>query len=260
MKIHAPVKRLLTLISKEMEGEKININALRELGCYILRNGMDQEITNKYLNECRESISKKKIVRTAHHKTEIKVDQIDTLMALKHDSNIAEIASEIFPNGAGCDFIRIVKKDSTNRDSVFLHQDTGYQVGQFEAYSLFIALTQCDLTNGGLVLYPGTHHFGYLGDAGEIRNILPADYPFVESKLFPGDILIMHSGLWHKSPENVSGADRIYLEIHIRDVNDPFSRWEISGHRSCDYKLDATVEEIFRDSRSQRLKKFYNSN
>jgi ectoine hydroxylase-related dioxygenase (phytanoyl-CoA dioxygenase family) len=153
--------------------------------------------------------------------------------------------------------LRIVKKDKNDTLPVFLHQDLGYQAGRFERYSLFIPLTYCGIKNGGLKFYPGTQNFGYLGDAGALNDFLPDNYPRVTPEAFPGDVIIMHSAVWHSSDENTSLADRIYYDIHVQDANDPSTKKVLTGERSSPWQLTLTHDEIFQSSRTQRLKELY---
>lgn len=110
---------------------------------------------------------------------------------------MVDIDSCFFGGNVSADFIRIVRKDRQNTQSVLLYQNICYQLGEVEGYPFFIQLTECNYSNGALAVYPGTHNFGYQGDAGAINEIMPRIYPKIETSVSPDDILIMYSGTWH---------------------------------------------------------------
>lgn len=124
---------------------------------------------------------------------------------------------------------------------------------------MFIPLTTCNLSNGSLQLFPGTHKFGYLGDAGEINlKVLPISLKKCTPDLNQGDILIMNSNLFHQSGYNFDASERIIVEIHILDSREPSSRYLISGLKQDKYQNFLSPEQLFSDSRTQKLKRFYN--
>ena len=119
-------------------------------------------------------------------------------------------------------------------------------------------MTHCNPDNGSLILYLGTQHFGYLGEAGEIDpNILPKAYPKVVSNSPPGDVIVMHSSVWHESPTNKTLTDRVYLQVNIQDANCFTTKNVICGERTSEWSNLLTVDEIFLNSRTQRLKSLY---
>ena len=46
-----------------------------------------------------------------------------------------------------------------------------------------------------------------------------------------GDVLIMHSALWHEFNKNILKSNRIYFEIHIQNINDINTKYNIIGKR-----------------------------
>lgn len=256
--IKAPYQDFLHhLENKDYIGDSINFDVLNKLGIFILKAAIRKDVVNDYYKTYLAEIESGGIRQSEYHLTEVKFGEDSALFKIIRDVNFLSIVNSFFDGHVGSDFIRVVKKDSTNFAPVFLHQDTGYQIGGFERYSSFIALTHCNQENGGLILYPGTHNFGYLGDVGEIREILPFDYPRIESVLAPGDILFMHSSIWHKSPENLSRKDRVYLEVHLQSIDEPSTRIELCGVRKSGWVLTMVEDEIFNNSRTQRLRKLY---
>jgi hypothetical protein len=257
-KISAPIEKLKAIIeSKRYIAESLDHEVLAFFGMFVLKNAFRQETIASYTAAYFEHLGGPGLEKTPFHVTEVKIKHENPLNDMLAEPELRRVASNFFGGNVGADFIRIVKKDKRNFLSVFLHQDTCYQIGSFERYSLFIPLTHCYYANGGLVLYPGTHNYGYLGDAGEISNVLPPGYPKVETNTRPGDVLIMHSGTWHESPENGELTDRVYLEVHIQDINEPTTKFVICGQRQTEWLLHLTEHELFVNSRTQRIKRLY---
>jgi ectoine hydroxylase-related dioxygenase (phytanoyl-CoA dioxygenase family) len=148
-----------------------------------------------------------------------------------------------------------VAKLDTNENNVFLHQDSSYHFGSDQKYSIFIPLTDCRIDNGGLIFIPGSHKFGFMGDAGALNDIYPEGLTLVSPELSVGDLLVMNSHMWHKSRTNVSGEPRIYFDIHIMDSLAPFSKRTLIGNDPSDYSIkNYDNDVIFANSRYQRLR------
>ena len=257
-KVAAPVGRLCELVQGNAHiGETLNPGVLRFLGAFVLKDAFKQPTIEAYADGYFQDLNGPDLQRTPFHLTEVKIQAQNRLNDIVTEPEFRALASQFFRGNVGVDFIRVVKKDKTNFQPVFLHQDTAYQMGGFERYSFFIPLTHCCFDNGGLVVYPGTHHFGYLADAGEIADVLPAGYPKIETDVMPGDVLIMHSATWHESPANKTLADRVYLEVHIQDINEPSTKIHLCGQRDSEWSMQLTPDEVFVSSRAQRIKKLY---
>ncbi|WP_127021395.1 phytanoyl-CoA dioxygenase family protein [Rheinheimera mangrovi] len=256
--ITAPVEEMIDLIKQERHiEESLDIDLLKKTGCFVLKNVLSKKTIQKYYSAYQEETKTGQLKRTQHHITEIKVTESSLLVNILKEPEFVAVANKFFHSQVGADFVRVVKKDAIDTAAVFLHQDTGYQIGSFERYSLFIALTECSPANGGLALYPGTHHFGYLGDAGEINDVLPADYPLLEPDLKAGDIIIMHSAVWHKSAQNRIGTERVYLEVHLQHIDEPTTKFEICGEKTSPWSLTLSPNELFKSSRTQKLQGLY---
>ena len=241
------LKRLIFIDSK------INHKSLDQLGFFILKKGFNKKTIDSYRYNYLNFKKKQKIKKTKNHLVEVKIDKLDSLKEIYKDHQLKKIVKNFYNGNVGSDFIRIVKKDSQNTKAVFCHQDTGYQFGSFNRYSLFISLTNSNESNGGLVIYPSTHKFGYLGDAGEISNKITKNLIKISTNLESGDVLIMHSGLWHESYDNFSKKDRIYLEIHIQDANDPNTIFTLIGKKKNNFSIPFDKNKIFSNSRTQRI-------
>jgi len=258
--LKVPLEELSQLVQdkKFIGKDSIDFDSLEKLGVFILRDAIDSKRIEYYLNHFKREVNDGLLKKTLHHMTEIKIENSNSLKLIAEEPDLIGICSCFFDGNVGSDNIRIVKKDKENFAPVFLHQDTCYQIGGFQRYSLFIALTDANSDNGGLILYPGSHNFGYLGDAGEINEeVLPKNYPIISSDLSPGDVLIMHSAIWHKSPENLSKKDRIYLEIHIQNIDEPTTSIEICGSRVSSWRMTLNEDEIFKNSRVKKIKTLY---
>lgn len=256
--VEAPIDELTALLDRGAHvGEQVDPGVLDELGLFVLRNAFCARTVAKYRDTYFADLESAKIKKRAFHVTEVTLTEDHSLGEIVREPEFLAFATHFFGGKVGSDFVRIVRKDAANRGSVFNHQDSCYQIGSLARYSLFIALTDCGPHNGGLALYPGTHHLGYLGDAGEIADILPEGFPVVAPDLKAGDLLVMHSSVWHKSPENVSGTERVYLEVHIQHIDEPTTSVEVCGERTSKWALRLKPDDIFVSSRAQRLRSLY---
>ena len=66
----------------------------------------------------------------------------------------------------------------------------------------------------------------------------------------------MHSALWHESNENILKSDRIYLEIHIQNIDEPTTKYSILGTRNKLIKPLFQRSKIFSNSRVSRIINF----
>ena len=258
MRVKAPLSELDTTIkSKALEAPTINHSLLDRFGVFVLR----QYFNKEYLLGLKQSydslMATGALKRSEFHKTEVRFSEEHPFSQILKNEQFLFLARQFFGGSIGLDFMRLIKKDAIDRDPVFLHQDSGYQVGGFDAYSLFIPLTECGPENGGLALYPGTKNFGHLGDVGGIAQVLPIEYPYIQPLLFPGDVLIMHAGTWHYSTPNLSSTERVYLEVNIRPLNDPGTKIFFDAPDNREWILNVGVSDLFVSSREQRIKALY---
>ena len=250
-------KNIKTLIkANKFFGKNINHKTLNDLGFFVIKNVFALNTMKKYRVNFLKSLDGKKITKTKHHPVEVKIEGKKFFEKIFKDKNLKKIVKGFFKGRVGSDYFRIVKKDHKNSSAVFCHQDTGYQVGSFERYSLFICLTDNNYLNGGMVVYPSTHKFGYLGDAGEISKNITKKYFKTCPDLKTGDVLVMHSALWHESNINYLKSDRIYLEIHIQNIDDPTTRYNILGKKNKILRPLFKKDNIFSNSRVSRIVHF----
>lgn len=257
-RISAPVEELVEMVTRgQFISEKIDLSVIQFLGVFVLKRAFSTALIRKYADAYFEDLNSEKLKRKPFHLTEITLNEDHFLRHIVKEKEFVSIVSAFFDGNVGVDFIRVVKKDKVDTRPVFCHQDTCYQIGGFERYSLFIPLTKCNFENGGLTVYPGTHNFGSLGDAGEIENILPVNYPQIQTDVEPGDVFVMHSATWHQSPENVSLSERVYLEVHIQHIDEPTTKIPVCGTRKSKWMLHLSEDEILKNSRTQRIRKLY---
>jgi ectoine hydroxylase-related dioxygenase (phytanoyl-CoA dioxygenase family) len=195
------------------------------------------------------------------HPTRIETENAILLHKLVNRRKLKQLfeSGAFFDGNVSVDWPLIFRKDKENVKKVVLHNDIDYMAGASEAYSFFFALTDANPSNGGLIIYPATHNFGSLGDAGELNaDVLPDGYPFIRTDLRPGDLLIMHSAIWHCSDANFTGNDRVYLELKVKAGTDPTANVLVSGGSTSEFKNRIRKDLLFVNSREQRLKALYN--
>lgn len=177
------------------------------------------------------------------------------LAAIYRHPELLDIMQQVYPD-LGIFGQRFVIKDRQSRTPVFLHQDYGYDLGWPEKTSVFLPLSEMTAENGGLYFLPGTHHAGFLGDAGEIDlEKLAPGWPVLAPSLAPGDIVLMHECTWHGSGVHQSGPDRIVVQIQYQPASDPSTTETLRGRTTPRVPLtDAMRHLIFSRSRTSRLK------
>lgn len=179
------------------------------------------------------------------------------LAAMHQNSALLDIIEQAFGPDIGLFNQRLVIKDRDSRGAVFLHHDSPYHVGWPTKASAFVPLSQVTPESGGLVFYPGTHQFGYLGDAGEINpDFLDPSWPAISPSLTPGDIALMSSLTWHRSGPHISGPDRIMADIIYQPASDPSTNALLRGQWRTEIFMNKAAlasRQLFNRSRSSRL-------
>ncbi|MFT7774899.1 phytanoyl-CoA dioxygenase family protein [Roseateles sp.] len=258
-RIRMPVERLNALLQAQRHiGPSVDFDVLKELGFFIVRNALPAEVCARYKGEYDRYKASKDFDRTPFHLTEVKFDLQHPLAGILKEPAFLALATRFFGGDVGLYNIRIVKKDATDVAPVFLHQDIGYHHGSFQRYSFFVPLTECNQTNGGLTFFPGTHKFGFLGDAGGLHDVAPAELLRPTPSVLPGDVIVMDSALWHRSGPNETQAERVYYDLHINHADDPASQYPICGGREVnDWSISYDPDFLFENSRTQRLRALY---
>ncbi len=168
---------------------------------------------------------------------------------------ILDAVEQIFGSDIALYNQRFVVKDKHARAPVFLHQDTPYHIGWPQKASVFVALSRVMPENGGLIFYPGTHKYGYLGDAGEISRGMLAHGEPVCPTLTQGDFVIMHSATWHCSGANYEQVDRILADIIVQPADDPSGDVLLRGEWRTPIRIAKEArDKLLIRSRASRLR------
>jgi hypothetical protein len=143
--------------------------------------------------------------------------------------HLLDLAEKIYGPDFGVYYWRFLMKDQHARKPVFLHQDFGYNIGWPDKTSFLIPFTQANAENGGMIFCPGTHAYGYLGNAGTIAADKFGDWPQVCPDIMPGDIVFMHCLTWHASGVHASGVDRVMMQVVYQPADDPSTQTLVRG-------------------------------
>lgn len=252
--LQMPVGELSAAVSKNtFDSPRLELDVLENLGIFVVRSLIELPTCHALLSTFHDETNMEVV---AGHPTKVLAGN-EGLDLVLSSSRVTECFARFFGGNYRCAEPQIFRKNQDWPDKVKLHNDLMYLSGSSEKFSVFVALTECSAENGGLILYPGTHHFGLLGDAGELdRSALPDGLPAVCPTLSPGDCLFMHSAIWHESNPLQSGSERVYYEFKLVHADDPWGR-DADDVPSHSYRLPNNVQELFVDSRLQRLKRVY---
>ena len=138
--------KFTTQVSQDLKNEnfigfKINHKILNRLGFFVLKKAFKKKTIDQYKFKFINNQRKQIIKKTKNHLVEVKIDKLSFFKKIYKDPQLKKIVKNFYNGNVGSDFFRIVKKDINNTKPVFCHQDTGYQFGSFNRYSLFISLT-----------------------------------------------------------------------------------------------------------------------
>ena len=165
----------------------------------------------------------------------------------RSEKMIKSVAPLLDSDAAVCHFhSKLMQKEPKVGGAWEWHQDYGYWYkNQFmfpdQLISVMIALTPANKENGGLQVIKGSHKLGRVnhGFAGEqvgadmimVENALKT-MDLVYCELEPGDALIFHSNLLHRSEANLSDHPRwsvisCYCSASNLAYNEKSSSWRI---------------------------------
>ncbi len=239
------------------DSETFDLDVYREVGYFVVRNVIPPDRMRGYQDEWDKFYEDKLKNREVNPFNPVHVNEdLPTALAEIHKCpELLDVIEQIFPDLA-LFMQRFVIKDRHSQAPVFVHQDFCYDYGWPDRASVFVPLSVCNKDNGGISFYPGTHHFGYLGDAGEVNTgILSDDWPLIFPSLEPGDIAIMHTCTWHASPPPVAGPDRILVQAAYVPASDPAATSLLRGKWTRKYDLTQIPrDKFFVRSRSSRLR------
>jgi hypothetical protein len=182
--------------------------------------------------------------------------QVPPVLAAIHQAPaLLDIVEQAFGPDLALYNQRFVIKDKYRLGDIFVHSDYPYHHGWPNKASAFLALGPVNRDNGGMYFYPGTHQFGYLGDAGELDpTVLPAGWPVVSPSLEAGDVVFMHSATWHGSHPFSHGPDRILVDIIYQPADDPSGTALLRGQWQTELRMDMAMRSrLYKRSRATRL-------
>jgi hypothetical protein len=178
---------------------------------------------------------------------------------------VKELCNLIYGDNVALYHSRVLIKDKQSENKVFLHQDYCYHLGFPNKTNLFIPLFDYTEKHGVLSFYPGTHQYGFLGDAGEIDKSKFHQWKKITPNINAGDVIVMNSCLWHESGINNSDIDRVMFDIIIQPSDDPSGTQLICGEWDTDFwigrKEDHTfqIDSLFINSRIKKIKNYENN-
>ncbi len=247
----------------QMEGSSIDPEIFDRTGIAIVRSALNSDELLRWQNlwdsHRRDVLGAHREIENENNPVEIK--QIpDELYELSKEPKLLNLLEPVFGEDIGLYQKRFVVKDVKSVNPVILHQDSGYHVGTFEQASVFMALKKVNKANGGMYLYPGTHRFGYLGDAGSINpEIVPSEWPVITPELEPGDFMLMKSLTWHGSGPFIEGDERVMTDFIYQSAKDPSTREIVRGNSGWSGSfLTEKRQDIFSACRSSKLRQIKN--
>lgn len=249
--------RALHALLPALDAHRFSADVFRQTGVCIVRQAIAPETIAlwqaAWQDFCRDQLGHG---RKVNRYNPVAVDELPPppLADMHRHPALLDIVEQAFGPDLALYNQRFVVKDAHSRGPVFLHQDYPYHVGWPNKASAFVPLSPMNPDNGGMVFYPGTHQYGYLGDAGEIDPaVLAPDWPSIAPSLEPGDVVLMHSLTWHRSGPHVGGPDRVLADIIYQPADDPSGTALLRGQWRTPIFLDRRNTRLFLRSRTTRL-------
>lgn len=239
------------------DSEVFDLGVYRDVGYFVVRRALPPEEVARWQAEWarfQESLSGDREVNK-FNPVHLNEAVPESLANIHRCPQLLDLLEQVYPDLA-LFMQRFVIKDRHSRTPVFLHNDFCYDYGWPEKTTVFIPLSPSNETNGGISFYPGTHHLGYLGDAGECnRELLSDDWPLICPALEPGDVALCHTCTWHCSPPHTGGPDRILVQATFQPSRDPSSTALLRGSWTGRFYLSEIPRNaFFSRSRSSRLR------
>lgn len=244
----------------KLDSEVFSPEVFALTGIFVIRKAIPHEVIQEWQSVWQSFYASKfSAGRTVNKFNPVAFDdELPPVLAAMHrNASLLDIIEKAFGPDIALYNQRLVIKDRDSRGPVFLHHDSPYHLGWPNKASAFVAISPVTPENGGMIFYPGTHQFGFLGDAGEINpDILESGWPTLSPSLEPGDVALMHSLTWHQSGPHRGGPDRIMADIIYQPANDPSSNVLLRGQWGTDIFLNKKTvlnKKLFIRSRSSRL-------
>lgn len=242
-----------------LDSKEFNVDVYNKTGLFIVRQLIPQETISKWQslwNKFHTEVLSHRKIDTANP-VNVTDQPPGELGKIYSTPELVNLSVKVHGKNTALYNQRFVIKDSLNPNKVMLHQDSCYHLGYLNKCSFFVPIFDVGSFNGGLEFYPGTHKYGYLGDAGEINPEGFVDkWDKISPTIYPGDVVVMHSSLWHSSPPNESKTDRILVDIITQPANDPTGEVLLNGVWETDLKYNKNnPPQYFKSSRILKLKK-----
>jgi len=240
------------------DGPELSLDVYREVGFFVVRNVIPEDQVKEWQSAWNRLHMDQLKDREVDVWNPVMVhEKLPPVLAEIHKCpQVLDLMQQVYPDLA-LYMQRFVIKDHNSRGPVFVHQDFPYDYGWPEKTTTFIPLSVSNTTNGGISFYPGTHHFGYLGDVGEIdTSMIRDDWPLVTPDLKPGDIALAHTCTWHCSPPHEGGPDRILVQSTFQPSSDPSSTSLLRGEWKTRFRLGGKIprDKFFIRCRSSRIR------
>ena len=256
--IHNNPKFVAKLVD-QIESTKFDKDIFEKLGLFIIKNAIPPTLIKDWQEEW-DNFYVKNLLNSrnvnVYNPVELQEKLPEKLSLIYKSDILLNHVEEVFGENIALYNHRFVIKDKFSPGEVFLHHDFCYHLGYPNKVSFFVPLSYAGKKNGSLTFYLGTHKYGYLGDAGEIESDqFQETWPQITPDLYPGDIAIMNSLLWHKSGVNEAGIDRIMADIIYQPANDPSGKELLRGKWQTEIFLDRSENPVkfFKRSRVSRI-------
>lgn len=229
-------------ILQQADSSKFDKDVFEKTGVFVIRQGLPKDLIDEWREEWdrfyKETLANGRNVNKSNP-VDLKEALPPKLASIYRNEILLDFVEQVFGENIALYNHRFVIKDKFSAGEIFLHQDFCYHLGMPFKASFFLALSYAGKKNGGMTFYPGTHKYGYLGDAGAINpESFKESWPEYTPELEPGDFAIMNSLLWHTSGPNEAGIDRILADIIYQPANDPSSKELLRGAWQTDIFLD----------------------
>lgn len=168
------------------------------------------------------------------------VQKLESLHSQAHDSHLMAVMKTLIDDTAfphPLSICRLVFPDN-NEAITPPHQDHPNNQGTRDLYACWIPLVDCPVARGGLSMLPGSHRQGLfplefsLG-AGNRQAVVPESLKqrtWVGGHYQPGDVLIFHSLLLHRSLPNLTDRMRLSVDFRYQSVHEPMTGQCLNPH------------------------------
>jgi len=255
-RLQGPVAKLAALKSRCV-GPVFNREIYAQTGVYVITGAFPTDTVGPWLSSWSAFYESRLNERQVYRFNPVAVTEEppDELKAICRDRRLLDIAEQIFGPDIALYNFRFLIKDKHSRGPIFRHHDLCYHTGHMNRASFFVPLSRANGRNGALSFILGTHHFGYLGDAGQLLDaVLDPDWPILSPELSPGDLVVMHSALWHESGPHSAGEDRVMADICLQPASDPSGTEILRGKATTEYRIPESLRgKVFKRSRVSRL-------